>query len=228
MSSAARETEKPPVRLTEMTGLDALWPRKTEWNALVERSETNTIFQTFEWHASWWKALRGKARPLILLAEVAGEMVGIAPLMLSEHRVLGRKRRIVEFIGARSSDYCDFIVDRTQSAALPLMLQWLLENDQQWDMLCLADIPETSSLLRFLPDFFDPCGYRTDVRGLYQAHARVFGDDPNADQQLVKKKSLRRHYNYFCKHGQLEFKNYTSVEESMDYLECLFQQHIHR
>jgi len=216
-----------PIRITWVGDLDVLWSRKTEWNVLVERSETNTIFQTCEWHASWWKAFGDNARPLLLLAETAGKIVGIAPLMLSEQRVLGRRRRIVEFIGAGSSDYCDFIVDPTQCEVLPLMLQWLVKNDHQWDLLRLSNIPNTSTTLRVLPGFFNQRGYLTDVRVLYEAPTRIFGD-PVADQKLVKKKSLRRHYNYFRQHGQLEFKNCVTAEEIIGCLDLFFQQHIQR
>src|SRR6266498_2549930 len=195
-----------PIRVTQVDDLDLLWARKAEWNALVERGATNTVFQTCEWHACWWKTLAGDARPFVLLAESAGEMVGVAPLMLSERRVLSRKRRVVEFIGARSSDYCDLIVDQRRPEVLPLLLEWLAEHDQQWDVLQLADIPETSPTLRALPAFFEQRGRLTDVRALYEAPTRIFGD-PAADRQLVKKKSLRRHENYFRQHGTLEFKH---------------------
>jgi len=206
-----------PIRITLVDDLEALWLRKTEWNALVERSETSTVFQTFEWHASWWKTFGREARPLLLLAEAAGQMVGIAPLMVSEQRLLGRKRQVIEFMGAGSSDYCDFIVDPTRHQVLPLMLQWLIESDQQWDLLQLSDIPNTSSTLSALPGFFNEHRYPTDTRLLYEAPTYLFGD-PVQDQQLVRKKSLRRHCNYFNRSGQLEFRNCATVDETLGYL----------
>ncbi len=98
---------------------------------------------------------------------------------------------------------------------------------QQWDVLQLADIPETSPTLRALPAFFEQRGRLTDVRALYEAPTRIFGD-PAADRQLVKKKSLRRHENYFRQHGTLEFKHAVHVEEIDAYLDIFFQQHIQR
>ena len=216
-----------PIRITLVDDLEALWLRKTEWNALVERSETSTVFQTFEWHASWWKVFGVEARPLVLLAEAAGELVGIAPLMVTEQRVLGQKRQGVEFIGAGSSDYCDFILDPTRPEVLPLMLAWMLESRHHWDLLHLSEIPNTSSTLSALSGFFNEHRYPTDTRMLYEAPTYVFGD-PARDQQLVKKKSLRRHYNYFHRNGQLEFRHCVSTEEIMSYLDLFFDQHIQR
>jgi CelD/BcsL family acetyltransferase involved in cellulose biosynthesis len=216
-----------PIRISRVDDPEGLWPRKAEWNGLVARSETNTIFQTFEWHASWWKTFGVHAQPLLLLAESGDELVGIAPLMVSEQRLLGCKRRVVEFIGAGASDYCDFIADPTRYEVLPLMLSWLLENSHQWDLLQFSDIPNTSSTLSALSGFFNEHRYPADTRLLYEAPTRLFGD-PAQDQQLVRKKSLRRHYNYFQRSGQLEFKHCHTAEEIMGYLDLFFEQHIQR
>lgn len=216
------------IRLTEVNGWDALWPWKDEWNALVERSETSTIFQTFEWHASWWKTFGDNGRLLVLLAEAGNELIGIAPLWLSEGSVFGQKQRVVQFIGAPvESDYCDFIVDRAHPEVLPLILHWLAENDRRWDLLHLSDIPNTSTTLHVLPEFFKHRRYLTDVRMLYEAPTRIFGDQTE-DRKVVKKKSLQRHFNYFRRNGQLEFKNCATVEEITGYLESFFHQHIQR
>ncbi len=224
-----------PVNLKEATQrhvvrvstLDALDTRRDEWNALVARSHTRTVFQTYEWHVGWWKTLGSERQSLILLAEEGGEWVGIAPLMLSEHRLLGRKRRVIEFIGAGSSDYCDFIVDRASPEVLSLFVRWLSEHNGEWDMLRLSDIPNTTPTLSLLPHLFRPYGYAIDVHQLYEAPTRLLGD-PVADERCVNKKSLRRHYNYFRRRGRLEIKHCRTVEEIDQYLDLFFQQHIER
>lgn len=215
------------IQIRRVDDLEALWPRRAEWNALVARSQTNSAFQTFEWHSSWWRVFGGDVQLLLLLAESDGQMVGVAPLMVSDRRLLGRWRRVVEFIGTGSSDYCDFITDPARCEVLPLMLSWLLENENQWDVLQLTNIPNTSSTLSTLAEFFSERRYPADVRLLYEAPTRLFGD-PVQDQQLVKKKSLRRHYNYFRRSGQLEFKHCQTAEEIMGYLDLFFEQHIRR
>ncbi len=216
-----------PLQITVVEDPAALWSRRDEWNALVERSTTSTIFQTCEWHASWWKALGRQARPLVLWAEAAGQVVGIAPLMVSEQRVWGRKPRVVEFIGARSSDYCDFIVDPTRLEVVHQLLDWLVENNRRWDMLHLSDIPNTATVLGPLTEVFPQHGYHTDTRVLYETLTHLF-DDPAADQQLLRKKSLRRHYNHFQRRGRLEFRHCATVDEIMGYLDEFFHQHVQR
>ena len=215
------------IRITKVADLGCLWPRRTEWNSLVDRSATNTIFQTLEWHASWWKTLAGSARPFVLLAEAAGELVAVAPLMLSERRHLGRKRRILEFVGNGSSDYCDMIYDRMRPDALELIGKWLIDNDQDWDVLSLRNVPSTSTTPQYLANIFDQGGYWTDLQPSCLAPTRLLGDRA-ADRALLSKKSVRRHHNALLRDGNLEFKTCATTVEALDYLDVFFDQHIAR
>jgi CelD/BcsL family acetyltransferase involved in cellulose biosynthesis len=147
--------------------------------------------------------------------------------MLSKRRFLGRRRRVIEFIGTRSSDYCDFLVDPARPQVLPLMLRCLIENQRDWDLLHFSGIPDSSTTLRVLPKFFNQCGCLSHARQLYEAPTHLFGDSI-ADRQLVRKKSLRRHFNCLRRQGRLEFKNYTAPEEIAACLDVFFQQHIRR
>lgn len=215
------------IKVTVVEDFAALEPRRNEWNALVERAQTSTVFQTFEFHATWWKIFGKDDRLLVLLAENDRGLLGIAPLMVLERRFLGRLQRVVQFIGARSFDYTDFIVDRMQSEVLPRLLSTLATSDDGFDLLYFRDIPDTSSSLSALRRFFKEQGRPTDVRVLYEAPTRLFNDAAK-DRQLPNKRSLKRHYNYFQRSGQLEFKNFVSAEEILSYLEIFFQQHIRR
>lgn len=217
----------PPIQITPVNDLEALAARRAEWNELVQRSQTCTIFQTYEWHASWWNTLSGGARPLVLLAEAGGELVGIAPLMVRERRRFGQMQRIIQLIGQDASDYIDLIIDRSQPDVLPRFAEWLMDHSQVWDVLHLHDVPNTSSTLDRLAECFRQRGYQSDIRFLYEAPTRLLGD-PVADAQLIRKKSLRRHVNYFQRSGHLEFKNCRSVDEIIGYLDLFFEQHIER
>ena len=78
-----------------------------QWHALVQALGTNLPFQTWEWSSSWWKYLREDGpgvRDLLrvcVVRNVAGKVIGIAPLMLTERPSFGPLRlRILQFIGA--------------------------------------------------------------------------------------------------------------------------------
>jgi CelD/BcsL family acetyltransferase involved in cellulose biosynthesis len=215
------------IEVTVVRDFATLELRKGEWNRLAERAQTNTVFQTYECHASWWKALGGDRRLLILLAEAHGELIGAAPLMASERLFLGRRQRVVEFIGARSFDYCDFVIDRTRPDILPLFLGRLADGKGSFDQLYLRNIPDTSTTVSELRGFFERRGLPTDIRVLHKAPTRLF-NDPATDRELPNKKSLKRHYNYFQRLGELEFRNCTSAEEAFGYLDEFFEQHVRR
>lgn len=234
--NSALDLNSPPASLPDAALIDvsivedfwALAPRKAEWNALLQRSRTNTVFQTYEFHASWWKVFGGEgARALVLIAECNGELVGIAPLMVAERKFLGRRQRVVQFIGARSFDYCDFIIDRARPDVLPLLLGPLMQGEGAFDMLYLRDIPETSSSIGALQAFFERHAFPLDVRVLYEAPTRLF-NDPVADRQLPNKKSLKRHHNYFHRTGKLDFRDCRRADEVTPYLDDFFEQHIRR
>jgi CelD/BcsL family acetyltransferase involved in cellulose biosynthesis len=218
---------KPSGAIEVARDFAALESRIEEWNRLVERAQTNTVFQTYECHASWWKVFGADRRLLILLAEADGELIGLAPLMASERSFVGHTQRMVEFIGARSFDYCDFIIDRTRPDVLPLFLSELADGEDAFDQLYLRNIPGSSTTVGELRRFFESSGFLTDIRVLYEAPTRLF-NDPAADQQLPNKKSLKRHYNYFRRSGELEFRNCTNAEEVLRYLDGFFEQHIRR
>ncbi len=217
----------PPIRITLIEGLDTLWPRKNEWNALVSKDQMGTIFQTFEWHYSWWKTFGNDFKLLLLLAEKGDELIGIAPLMVDEIQILGCRQKIVKFIGTGKSDYCDFIMDRSQPAALSGILQWLFDNRKRWDVIHLSEISNASSLLKALPDFYTKCGYLTSIHELHEAPTIILGD-PSFEQGLLKKKSLRRHCNFFSRTGHLELKNYKDTEKILLQLDLFFEQHVRR
>ena len=224
----ASRSDAQTARVSCIRSLEELESRKSEWSALLQRAGIFTPFQTFEWHASWWRIFGDGFALFVLCAEDEdGQLIGVAPLMLAERRLLGRRRRVAHFIGLYQSDYCDFIVDESRPYALQLMLEWLATNDRTWDVLDLRNLEGSSPTLQIVREFFAERGHTTDRRHWNQAPTYMFGD-PQADNELLKKKSLRRHYNSFRRQGCLEFKNYTTEEEIVDHLECFFGQHIER
>lgn len=145
--------------------------------------------------------------------------------MISLRRVLGRRQRLVEFIGSRMSDYCDFIVPEAHPRVLTELLTAL--DRHGFDLLHVRDFPESSPTPEALKCFFGARGKFIDSRILYEAPTCIF-NDPVSDRHLPNKKSLRRHYNYFKRTGVLEFRPKIATREMAGYLECLFEQHVAR
>ena len=68
------------TRVFTVSEEETLHALKPEWNALLARSASDGPFLTWEWLATWWRHLRGKARLSVRCVRRGGELVGVAPL----------------------------------------------------------------------------------------------------------------------------------------------------
>ncbi len=56
---------------------------ESEWNALLVQSPSNGLFLSWDWQSTWWNSFSEGQLNLILLRD-AGELVGVAPLFISD------------------------------------------------------------------------------------------------------------------------------------------------
>src|SRR5262245_4631874 len=127
-----------------------------DWNALLPRSEADTIFLTWEWLWSWWNAYARSVDRLHILVfrDNNGDLDAIIPL----YRPVSNKLNILlpktlRFIGQGSadSDYLDIIVARgRESEVLNEFWKHLSAHKRTWDVLEFAAVPSTSPTLSWL------------------------------------------------------------------------------
>jgi hypothetical protein len=58
-----------------------------EWNELLERSLSNTLFLTYAWVTTWWSVFGLDHRLFVLVARVGKDLVGVVPFTVG---ILGR------------------------------------------------------------------------------------------------------------------------------------------
>ncbi|HPD13594.1 MAG TPA: GNAT family N-acetyltransferase [Planctomycetota bacterium] len=130
---------------------EADWQRlEPEWDPLVERAASATVFLTWEWLVPWWRHFAAKGDELAILAAREGDtLVGLAPLYRSRvaaaHR-LGSLRRL-GVVGDRSGDseYLDFAIAPGREAdVLPAFLDAIERDERGWDLLHLHLMPAAS------------------------------------------------------------------------------------
>jgi len=121
-----------------------------EWDPLVERSASASIFLTLEWLRPWWHAYRRPGEELwILVAREGGATIGLAPLYRSRIRTsyrVGSLRRF-GFIGDRTgeSEYLDFAIERSREAEVLAAFLGHLDGDLAgWDLGELWRMPKES------------------------------------------------------------------------------------
>jgi CelD/BcsL family acetyltransferase involved in cellulose biosynthesis len=127
-----------------------------DWNALLSRSEADTIFLTWEWLWSWWNAYAktGDRLHILVFRSENGHLDAIIPLyrpMVPKLSVLSP--RTLRFIGQGSadSDYLDMIMAKgCEDEVLNEFWKHLNAHKRTWDVLELAAVRSTSPTLSWL------------------------------------------------------------------------------
>lgn len=123
-----------------------------EWADLLERAAFATVFQTYEWNATWWKHLKCGEKPVLVACYQGGKLTGLAPLMEYRVKVKGIPAYgVFSFIGHPDSDYLDFLLDAQQGGeALGEIIRWCLDNTADWRVLELPEMRENSPTIPLL------------------------------------------------------------------------------
>lgn len=120
-----------------------------EWNALTGECQHARIFQRTDWCRPWWRAVGarvGTCEPVIVqVRDVAGDLVGLAPLMLDG----GGQGKVVRFLGDPYTDYHDFIYRRELRDEV-LAAVFDAVADVGWESMQLNEIPSSSPTVPWL------------------------------------------------------------------------------
>ena len=86
-----------------------------EWNALLQQSQSNSIFLTWEWISNWWEIFGTDFEMRVLTEyDANGKLRGIAPLMIGfDKGSFCRNFRCLMIIGQRGdtlAEYLDFLI----------------------------------------------------------------------------------------------------------------------
>lgn len=195
------------------------------WNDLVLRSETSSVFQTYEWITSWWKVFGSQRKPLIIAVYRDGQLAGLAPLMV-EPAFIGLSA--IKFIGDGNADYCDFILAEPREPALRAILNYLATRRTEWCGICLNNIPQQSSTLEWLNPLCSGHDMPLLVRRYVDCPTLIFAQQQGGPDAVLRKDSLKRPYHYFRAHGEVSYTEITAPDEARAYLPQFFEQHIRR
>jgi CelD/BcsL family acetyltransferase involved in cellulose biosynthesis len=125
---------------------------REEWNILLRRSRSDTIFLTWEWQVTWWRYLGAARGSLYLLAARRdGRLVAILPLYLSEQDGM----RSLQVVGCvEVSDYLDLVIEAGQEESVyAAFLDWLSGPEAPaWDLIDLCNQPQSSLSHTRLPE----------------------------------------------------------------------------
>ncbi len=144
---SAQWTDK-PLQLTVYQGEAGFQALRAEWNPLLSRSSSDTLFLTWEFQYTWWRCL-GEGSAFLLACRDGEELVGLAPLYIVEAEGMQRVRLVG---GIEVADYLDLIAAPGYERALVrAMLGWLAGPEApSWDLLEMVNVPEEGILCAHL------------------------------------------------------------------------------
>jgi CelD/BcsL family acetyltransferase involved in cellulose biosynthesis len=130
---------------------DALHALAPHWNALLQRSRSDSIFLTWEWISTWWEVFGHRFDLLVLTAEDAdGRLLGIAPTMVGRRRTASRLTfRALMIVGQRGdtlAEYLDFIVEPGHEREVTAAFSGFFRRElaAEWDFMAFERILTTS------------------------------------------------------------------------------------
>jgi CelD/BcsL family acetyltransferase involved in cellulose biosynthesis len=142
---------------------DAFDQLAAEWNDVLARSSSKTLFLTNEWQKTWWRELgEGELRVLAMRDPSTGSgdaLVGIAPLFFEANQLGGVE---VALVGCKEvSDYLDFIfATGYEEACFREVIAYLKSGDApEWHTIGLCNIIETSPTLSTFRDLLNAEGW---------------------------------------------------------------------
>lgn len=119
---------------------------KPEWNLLLHRSAADTIFNTWEWHSTWWSAYEPGELYVVTLRDENTKLLGIASWFIGQHEEAGR---VLQGIGCVDvTDYLDIIADRDHvDAVYAALAEHLSVHSGCFDLFDICNIPQESPTL---------------------------------------------------------------------------------
>jgi CelD/BcsL family acetyltransferase involved in cellulose biosynthesis len=127
---------------------------KDEWDRLLKRTYSHSLFQTPIWNSIWWSHFsNGLEIFIIVMRDQEGFLRGIAPLYLQKKDGV---KRVAQFIGGLElSDYLDFVVEVGKERHFFESIKNYFKKMSNRFELDLHFIPESSQFLGGNNPFFD-------------------------------------------------------------------------
>lgn len=140
------------------TGFEAL---RGEWNTLLRRSPTDTVFLTWEWQSLWWQAYHPGVLCIVAVRDDNGTLQGIAPWFID---TTNPDERVVRGIGCVDvTDYVDVIADADRfDEVMATLADVLSERSGSYTRINLCNVRAASPTLTSLRTALDKAGFQTE------------------------------------------------------------------
>ena len=207
----------PVITTRILEGFDDPRFTKNDWNKLLVSGDTDTVNLTWDWQRSWWKSF-GRGKLLLVIAERNGYSIALAPLFSDQGMIYN----------LFPEDALDFVGDISDSSVLDAILETARSVVADFVGFRFYFIPHTSRTGRLLMEAAERLHLNCYDEGSLPSPWLDLKTSPDVALNITRKKSLRRHENYFLREGNLEVLHFTEAEKILPHLENFFEQHISR
>jgi len=223
------------MQVTCVRDVEGFAALRDRWQLLLDRSQPNHVFMTWEWLFTWWEHFGQERELFVLVVEDKGEVIGILPLMLCiQDDGYMNKVRSLHFIGYRSiqrwNDWMDILAIRKEEV-IRTALEYLRERQYLWDFLDLWDVPEDSDTIGILPDLASQLGFPVLKKSVSTCpYLPTTSDWPSYYRSLRSKRTTgdpERQVRRLSARGELHMHR-TEDADLMVHLHALFDLHQRR
>jgi len=181
----------------------------TLWNQLLQQSELNNIFLTWEWVSTWIQTYiephTENIKLFILIIYKNNDLIGIAPFYIKKARILkGIKLNRLGFLGDNEvcSDYLGFIIKKNkENEVIPKIFDYLFNSDS-WEIASLESIQPNLLFFDVLLNYFEGKGKFFKIENCAMCPCIRLPKNPDSVFQILSRK--RR---YIIKRNWEELKN---------------------
>lgn len=212
--------------------LDGLHGLRTEWEHLLQRCRSRSVFVTFEWLSTWWKHLGGGGELSVITVRDRAGLVALLPAYIRGPD-LRHPFRTVALMGSgdAGSDYLDLLVDQGPRAADAVRA--VASEVARWNIpVELSRILPASPLIETLVPMLDRSGWAfTSPEKAVCPYLPLEG--PSFENYLAglgpkHRYNFRRRLRHLSREYQLEFRTVATQEERRESLRQLIRLHKHR
>lgn len=208
------------VRTRVLHGFDDPQFGPREWDALLESTNEDNVYLTWQWQRAWWET-KQRGRLLLITAEREGVVVALAPFYAESG--------MINFVCTDfESDYLDFIGDVSGPCVLHALLATARSAVPDFEGFQFYFMPDASRNGERLQKTAEELGLSCYAEEEMRAPVLdVWGHRDLALNAANRKRVIEREQ-FFRKNGVLEVETLRDGESVLRHLPDFFEQHISR
>lgn len=209
--------------IADLAGLEAL---EADWNAWLERTETRSVFMTFDWMVCWWRHFHDGRGLFVLVQRERDEVVCILPMMVATRERNGVAIRSLSFLAAGTSDALEINVVGSPAAHLSELAAYIHRRSDAWDHIVLSDLPSAAPTTALFADALREAGVAVKLDDQTECpYALVEGEWLDFYNERISSKTRSNNRNKLRKLeklGEVQIRSVTDLDAEPEVLEKIF------